>query len=56
MQVQDVGTHSMLSAQAGDTLLKARLSADAMPPQVGATVWLKVLDTHTCYYRNEELV
>ena len=55
-QVQDVGTHSMLSADAGGAKLKARLSADALLPAVGATVWLKVLDAHTCYYRNEELV
>ena len=55
-QVQDVGTHSMLSAKAGDTTLKARLSAETLPPTVGDTVWLKVLDAQTCYYRNEELV
>jgi len=55
-QVQDVGTHSMLSARAGDTVLKARLGSDTLPPVVGTTVWLKVLGAHTCYYRNEELV
>jgi glycerol transport system ATP-binding protein len=55
-QVQDVGTHSMLSAEAGGTRLKARLSSETLPPKVGDTVWLKVLDAHTCYYRDEELV
>ena len=55
-QVQDVGTHSMLSALAGSSPLKARLGSDTLPPAVGATVWLKVLDTHTCYYRDEVLV
>ena len=55
-QVQDVGTHAMLSADAGGTALKARLHADAPLPAVGETVWLRVLDTHTCYYRDEELV
>ena len=55
-QVQDVGTHTMLSAEAGGTRLKARLSSETLPPNVGDTVWLKVLDAHTCYYRDEELV
>ena len=55
-QVQDVGTHAMLSANAGGTKLKARLSSDALMPAPGDIVWLKVLDPHTCYYRDEELV
>jgi glycerol transport system ATP-binding protein len=55
-QVQDVGTHAMLSADSAGSKLKARLHSDAAVPAVGATVWLRVLDTHTCYYRNEELV
>jgi glycerol transport system ATP-binding protein len=55
-QVQDVGTHAMLSADAGGSKLKARLHADAALPAVGETVWLRVLDAHTCYYKNEELV
>ena len=54
--LQDVGTHQMLSASAGGSLLKARLHSDARVPPVGETVWLQVLDAHTCYYRNEELV
>ncbi len=55
-QVQDVGTHSMLSADASGTRLKARLRSELVPPAVGDTVWLKVLDAHTCYYRDEELI
>ena len=55
-QVQDVGTHAMLSAELGGTRMKARLHSDAVPPAVGDTVWLQVLDAHTCYYRDEELV
>ncbi|MGI4776723.1 MAG: ABC transporter ATP-binding protein [Janthinobacterium lividum] len=55
-QVQDVGTHAMLSADAGGSKLKARLHSDAALPAVGDTVWLRVLDVHTCYYKNEELV
>jgi glycerol transport system ATP-binding protein len=33
-----------------------RLHSDEQPPAVGDTVWLRVLDTHTCYYKDEELV
>ena len=55
-QVQDVGTHAMLSADASGSKLKVRLHSDAPLPAVGDTVWLRVLDPHTCYYRNEELV
>jgi len=55
-QVQDVGTHQMLTAQVGDSVLKARLHSDARVPTVGEPVWLKVVDTHTCFYRDEELV
>ena len=55
-QVQDVGTHAMLGAELAGTRLKARLHADVAPPAIGDTVWLQVLDTHTCYYRDEELV
>ncbi len=55
-QVQDVGTHAMLTADADGSPVKVRLSADEAPPAVGDTVWLRVLDTHTCYYKDEELV
>jgi glycerol transport system ATP-binding protein len=55
-QVQDVGTHVMLSVEAGGSLLKVRLHLDAPSPAVGDTVWVRVLDTHTCYYKDEELV
>ncbi len=56
VRLQDVGTHQMLSARIGDTVLKARLHSDAQVPVTGEPVWLKVVDAHTCYYRNEELV
>jgi glycerol transport system ATP-binding protein len=55
-QVQDVGTHAMLGADLAGTRVKARLHADVEPPAVGETVWLRVLDEHACYYRDEELV
>ena len=55
-QVQDVGTHVMLTVEAGGSLLKVRLHSDDRSPAVGDTVWVRVLDTHTCYYKDEELV
>jgi glycerol transport system ATP-binding protein len=55
-QVQDVGTHTMLSAEVDGSLVKVRLHADEVPPAVGETVWLRVLDAHTCFYKDEELV
>jgi glycerol transport system ATP-binding protein len=55
-QVQDVGTHVMLSVEADGSVLKVRLHSDDQPPAAGDTVWVRVLDTHTCYYKDEELV
>ncbi|MBU1361591.1 MAG: ABC transporter ATP-binding protein, partial [Gammaproteobacteria bacterium] len=55
-QVQDVGTHLMLSASVGDSLVKARLPSDAQVPPIGELIWIKVVGAHTCYYRNEELL
>ena len=54
--VQDVGTHLLLNAQAGDQPLKARLEPDVPVPAAGSTTWLRVVGDHTCFYRNEELV
>jgi len=54
--VQDVGTHTMLSADADGSTVKVRLHGGETPPAAGDTVWLRVLDTHTCYYKDEELV
>lgn len=55
-RAQDVGTHLMLTASIGDSALKVRLHAGVPLPMVGDTVWLQVLGTHTCFYKDEELV
>ena len=55
-QVRHVGTSQLLSAQAGGHELKAHLAPDAPAPEPGAQVHLALLDPHTCFYRNEELV
>jgi glycerol transport system ATP-binding protein len=55
-QVQDVGTHVILSAVRDGVLVKARLAPDSTQLQVGDTVWLQVMGSHTCFYKNEEIV
>ena len=55
-QVQDVGTHFMLTAAVNGQTLKARLGSESVAPQAGAAAWLQVLGEHTCFYKNEELV
>ena len=55
-QVQDVGTHIMLSAQLNGFTVKARLSSSLATLCVGDTVWLKVMGEHSCFYKNEEIV
>jgi glycerol transport system ATP-binding protein len=55
-QLQDIGTYTLLTAQIGDSTVKARLSPDTAAPAVGSTVWLQLLGPHTCYYRNEVLI
>jgi glycerol transport system ATP-binding protein len=55
-QVQDVGTHVMLSATLAGHMVKARLSSDAAQFAPGESIWLQVMGEHTCFYRNEEIV
>ena len=55
-QVQDIGTHVMLTATLDGHTLKARLGPDTSLPQRGDTAWLQVMGTHTCFYRDEELI
>ena len=57
-QAQDIGTYWLLTGQLGGDgpLLRARLGAEQRAPEVGQAVWLGINGTHTCYYRNEELM
>ena len=55
-QVQDVGTHVVLSANVAGHTVKARLPSDSGPLAAGQTVWLQVMNGHTCFYKNEEIV
>jgi glycerol transport system ATP-binding protein len=55
-QLQDVGTHFIVTARYNAQMVKARLSANAAQLNIGETVWLQVLGAHTCFYKNEEIV
>ena len=56
VQVQDVGTHVILSANLEGQVVKARLPADTVTCSPGDVVWFQVLSKHTCFYKNEEIV
>jgi glycerol transport system ATP-binding protein len=55
-QVQDIGTYWLLTAGAGDATIRARLAPGQAIPPVGATVWLQVNGSHTCFYKDDKLV
>ncbi|MGB6242451.1 MAG: ABC transporter ATP-binding protein [Castellaniella sp.] len=55
-RVRHVGTSQLISAKIGDQELKAHIAPDAPAPDVGAQVHLALLDSHTCFYQNEELI
>jgi len=55
-QVQDVGTHVMLSARLAGHAVKARLASANALLKSGDEVWLKVMGEHSCFYKNEEIV
>jgi glycerol transport system ATP-binding protein len=58
-QAQDIGTYWLITAHIGNgdgALIRARLNPEQNIPQVGDAVWLNVIGTHTCFYRNEELI
>ncbi len=55
-QVQDVGTHLMLTAEVMGGRVKARLGVESPELVPGNEVWLQLVGEHTCFYVNEELV
>jgi len=55
-QVQDIGTYVLVTIEAAGQSLKARLSPDAVRPEVGNALGIQVVGAHTCFYQNEELV
>jgi glycerol transport system ATP-binding protein len=55
-QVQDIGTHLLLTASVAGHPVKARLDPETTAPAPGDTAWLQLVGEHSCFYRNEELV
>jgi glycerol transport system ATP-binding protein len=57
-QAQDIGTYWLLTTRIGTDgpLVRARLGAEQRAPQVGEHVWLGIQGSHTCYYKDEELL
>jgi glycerol transport system ATP-binding protein len=58
VQLQDIGTYALLTAQIDGVAVKARLAVGAFsqPFEPGSTVWLQVQCAHTCFYADEALV
>lgn len=56
VRVQDIGTHLMLTAAVGEAIVKVRLHSGMTAPAAGDTAWLQLLGTHTCFYKDEELI
>ena len=56
-QAQDIGTYWLVTATTteGGTI-KARLGTEQVIPKVGDAVWLNVVGSHTCFYKNETLI
>jgi glycerol transport system ATP-binding protein len=55
-RVQDVGTYTLLVADFEGTPVRARLGSNVVPAAAAGTVWLSVLNPHTCFYRDEVLI
>ena len=56
VQVQDLGTHWLVTARIDEHTLKARWDPQVIVPEVGDPVWLRVVGPHTCFYKDEVLV
>jgi glycerol transport system ATP-binding protein len=56
-QAQDIGTYWLVTATTteGGTI-KARLGNEQSIPRAGDKVWLNVVGSHTCFYKNETLI
>ena len=56
-QAQDIGTYWLVTATTNEgSTLKARLGTEQAIPKVGDAVWLSVVGSHTCFYKNETLI
>jgi glycerol transport system ATP-binding protein len=55
-RVQDIGTYLLVTGVCDGHGIKARLPLDARVGAPGAAIWLSVLNAHSCFYRDEELI
>ncbi|AOB31708.1 ABC transporter ATP-binding protein [Bordetella sp. H567] len=55
-RVQDIGTYLLLTGTFEGHTVRARLPLDSGVGAPGSTAWLSVLNAHTCFYRDEELI
>jgi glycerol transport system ATP-binding protein len=55
-RVQDVGTYLLLTGTFETHTVRARLPLESEAPEPGGIAWLSVLNPHTCFYRDEELI
>jgi glycerol transport system ATP-binding protein len=67
-QAQDIGTYWLITAEigahsgtgstadAGSTVIRARVSPERAIPHAGESVWLSIVGPHTCFYKGEQLI
>ncbi len=53
---QDLGTSYLLTADCAGETVRARLPLDHAPRHVGQSVYLDIMGSHTCFYKDEELL
>jgi glycerol transport system ATP-binding protein len=51
-----VGTYLLLTGTFEAHTVRARLPLESEAPAPGGIAWLSVLNPHTCFYRDEELI
>ena len=54
--VQDIISPERRVFVGTDQLVRARLSTEQAIPKIGDAVWLSIVGSHTCFYKDEELI
>jgi glycerol transport system ATP-binding protein len=59
-QAQDIGTYWLLTTRVGAgadaSVVRARLGSRQLIPKAGDAVWLALVGSHTCFYKDDVLV
>ncbi len=59
-QAQDIGTYWLVTASVGSggdqAVIRARLSPDQAIPKPGDAIWLAIVGSHTCFYKDDVLI